>query len=976
MISKIEPAKTSIAGFDIPLEDLYKRFNIDPKTGLSEHEAKQRLATYGENVIPKVKPSLIQVYIAPLLEVMIVVYLIMAAFLVILTIWDSRTILQASQWVAIVVLNFVIAIVQQARAQKKMDALQKLSAATATVVRGGKTSEIETSLLVPGDIIQLGQGDSIPADARIISSGNLIVNEASLTGESVPINKIEDGTIKLPRDTPIGERINMIYKGTFVQIGNATAVVVNTGRNTEIGNISTELAELNTGEIPLRAKVNTLGKYLTVAMIFFLSISLIYRYFQLSNQHSLNNITDVVQNLVASIITAMSLMPINIPLLTTIVLITGVLAMATHRVVIRNLSAIESLGRISVLCSDKTGTITRSQMTVKRIWDGSHLYGVTGLGYGPNGVIFPIPNKVTAELEESFVPDELFVASEKSSLELMLISGEINNEAEIIVEDVFESSGQTTWKATGSPTDAALLALFEKSGLEKTEILSRYREIKTYPFDSSVKRMSKLILDSKTNEYLVFTKGAIEMLIGRCSRIGSRDKTASLTPEKRKEIHEFANSFAALGFRILTLCFKQIPALPKKSDDEREEVENDLILLGFVCLLDPPREGVKESVNECLNAGIVPIMITGDSPVTAATIAREIDIIHSPDHLVYVGKMASLLTDDEFFRTRVFARVAPKDKQVIVERYQKRNKVVAMTGDGVNDALALSMSDAGICMGITGTDVAKQAADLVITDDSFNSIVTGIREGRGLFQKIRIMIFFYIGVNFAEALLYFGTTFFPGIHDFLLFNNWQRIYNFAIAHSLPPLAIIFDWTSGDIMRRTPLDTAGIFNKQMLIALILMGVTLSLGGYIVYFSAFYNIIPVNSVNMSVINLLPVFSSSELGHVLNWQQAKARTMLHTVLFIAESTLVLSIRRMDMSIIDSSFKSERFWLAWVAVLSLPAVHLIMMYVTPLQQGLFNLGVLFEVIPLDPVDWIICLIFGFLPIVVLEYYKYFIRQ
>ena len=667
MVSKVKPIKTSIPGFDIPLEDLYTRLNTDPKTGLSEHEVEQHLSTYGPNNIPKVKPSLIQVYIAPLLEVMIVVYLIMAAFLVILTIWDSSTLLQASQWVAIVALNFIIAIVQQARAQKKMDALQKLSAATTTVVREGKTSEIDTSSLVPGDIIQLGQGDSIPADARIISSGNLVVNEASLTGESVPINKIEDGSVVLSRDTPIGERINMVYRGTFVQIGNAKAIVANTGGNTEIGNISSELAELNTGEIPLRAKVNTLGKYLTFAMIIFLSLSLIYRYFQLSNRSQLNDTALVVQNIVASIITAMSLMPINIPLLTTIVLITGVLAMATHRVVIRNLSAIESLGRISVLCSDKTGTITRSQMTVKRIWDGSHLYGVTGLGYGPNGVIIPIPNKATAELDESFVPDELYVSSEGSSLELMLISGQINNEAAIIVDDVFEASGQTTWKATGSQTDAALLALFEKSGLEKTAILSRYQEIKTYPFDSTVKCMSKIVLDTKTNEYFLFTKGAIEMLIGKCSKIGSQNKITPLTPEKQKEIHNFANSFAELGFRILTLCFKPMKTLPQKSDKEREEVETDLILLGFVCLLDPPREGVKESVNECLNAGIIPIMITGDSPVTAATIAREIGIINKSEHLVYEGKMADKLTDDEFFRTRVFARVAPKDKQVIVD---------------------------------------------------------------------------------------------------------------------------------------------------------------------------------------------------------------------------------------------------------------------------------------------------------------------
>ncbi|MFW9930417.1 MAG: HAD-IC family P-type ATPase, partial [Candidatus Thorarchaeota archaeon] len=297
---------SAIPGFDIPSDELLQQLKTDKDKGLSEKEASSRLLIYGENVIPKVKPSLIQVYIAPLLEVMIVVYLIMAGFLVILTIWDPDTLLQASQWVAIVALNFLIAIVQQARAQKKMDALQKLSAATSRVIRDEKTIEIETEKLVPGDLIQLGQGDSIPADARILNSNNLIVNESSLTGESVPVTKFENGFDPLPREIPIGERGNMVFKGTFVQIGSGKAFVVNTGRNTQLGRISTDLAELNTGEIPLRQKVNTLGKYLSIAMIIFLTVQVIYRYIYLSEIGVLDNTQRVVKELVTSIIIAMS----------------------------------------------------------------------------------------------------------------------------------------------------------------------------------------------------------------------------------------------------------------------------------------------------------------------------------------------------------------------------------------------------------------------------------------------------------------------------------------------------------------------------------------------------------------------------------------------------------------------------------------------------------------------------------------------
>ena len=962
---------SDIPGFDIPAEELFGQLSTDTKLGLSESESEKRLQTYGKNEIPKVKPSIIQVYIAPLMEVMIVVYLIMAGFLVILTIWNPGTLLQASQWVGIVALNFFIAIIQQARAQKKMDALQKLSAATSRVIRNGKTIEVETETLVPGDFIQLSQGDSIPADGRIINSSNFIVNEASLTGESVPVTKFENGLIALPRDTPIGERGNMIYRGTFVQLGNANAIVVNTGKNTQLGRISTDLAELNTGEIPLRKKVNTLGKYLSLGVILFLIIQIIYNYIELSRTGDLHSSEAVVEALVGSIVISMSLMPINIPLLTTIVLITGVLAMATHRVIIRNLSAIESLGRISVLCSDKTGTITKSQMTIKRIWDGKNLYGVTGIGYGPSGVIFPIPFDLNAEIHEEFVPDELFAAKPGSSLEFLLMSGLINNEAELIVEDVLEASGQSSWKATGSATDAALLAVFNKTGIDKDNVYSRFLVQKSYPFDSSVKRMSKIVIDSSKNQYLVFTKGAIEILLEKCIKLGFGDESQDLDEKKREEILNLANSFASQGFRVITLCVREIDGLPKKSDNERELIEKDLNILGFVCLLDPPREGVRDSVGECIEAGIKPIMITGDSPVTAATIAREVGIINQEDQLVHEGKMASRLRDNEFFRTSVFARVSPKDKQIIVERYQKRGKVVAMTGDGVNDALALSMSDAGICMGIAGTDVAKQASDLVITDDSFNSIVTGIRQGRGLFQKIRMMIFFYIGINLAEAFLYFGTSFL----NFELLNTWQRMYIFAIAHFLPPLAIIFDINSKDIMKRDPLDTAGIFNKQLIYAIVVMAISLSFVAYIAYFSSFTGLIEVSSFNQS--GYEPVFGIATNNlNPETWKHAKARTMLHTTLFIAESILVFSMRRMNMNIFDGTFKKEGHWFVLVAVFSLPVFHIAMMYLPIQDLFLKPLGIAFDIIQLDLFDWSFCIILGLFPVVVLELFKYVNRK
>ena len=969
----IRKAFHPIYGYDIPLEKVFTELQSNPDTGLSQKEVDRRFTTYGKNEIPKIKGTIWQVYLAPLFDTLITVYLIMTAILLFLSMYliivahDFSNVTQAVQWLVVVGVNFIIAIVQQNRAQKKMDALQKLSTASVKVIRDGKTKEVEVTDIVPGDIIDLNTGSSIPADCRIIKSVDLLVNEASLTGESVPTSKTEDGQEVLRLDTPIGERNNMIFRGCFIQTGNVRAIVVNTGLYTEIGKISDDLAKLNTGEIPLRTKVNALGKFLSIAMIIFLTILTAYTLSSIQKYSG----KGLVQQFIYNIVTAMSIMPINIPLLTTIVLLTGVLAMAQHKVVIRNLSGVESLGRISVLASDKTGTITKSQMTVKRIWDGTHLYAVTGLGYGPTGVIFPIKNE--NEVREEDALTEMPIQKE-STLELLLVSGLINNNASILIEEAIQSNnGQTSWKAVGSPTDAAILALFDKSSLDKNEIMQKYTIIREYPFDSAVKRMSKIVQSNDDKKYYLFCKGATEVLLSRLSAIGTLNVNKKLTEEKRMEIKDIVDSYAEQGYRVIMLTYKQLQSIPKKSKKEREELEKDLTFIGIVGVLDPPREGVKDAVTEVKSAGITPIMITGDSPKTAGTIAREIGMLQNQQE-VHEGNEIDYLTDDSFFNTTVFARVSPQHKQIIVERYQKIDKVVAMTGDGVNDALALSMSDAGISMGLTGTDVAKQASDIVITDDSYVSIVTGIRQGRGLFQKIRIMIMFYIGVNLAEALIYIGTSFIPG---FYLLDIWQRIYIFSIVHSIPPLAIIFDQFPKDIMKRSPIDSAGIFNKQLFYAMLAFSLVLTIMLYIVYFGANNGYIPLNGFN----NLaqLHVQYRNDIGSSLlpsNSKQIKARTMLLSVIYIAEPIFVLSIRRIDKNII-SSLKEDGHWFVYLMVFSLPVFHIIMMY-TPFLQNILidNFQMTFFIMPLGPTDWLIVIIAGLLPILSLELAKLYARR
>jgi len=994
---EIKKDVSNLIGHSMDLNLLMTELKTNQTNGLTSQEAESRLTTYGLNQIPKPEQSFWKVYLAPLLNTLIVVYLIMTGLITFLALiylflnpGDFQIWLTAAQWLIIVGVNFAIAIVQQARAQKKIEALQKLSAPSARVIRDGKEVEIQTEDVVPGDILKIAQGDKIPADSRIIKSNSLRINEASLTGESVPAHKTEDGLLVLNEDTPIGERQNMIYNGTFATFGSCLAVVVNTGGRTEFGKISLELEALNTGEIPIRSKVNAIGNFLTAGMAIIFSLLLIYQGGIILNRLTSGDLLgaspiqifgEIVFILSTMIITAMSVVPINIPLLTTIILITGVLAMAKHNVIIRNLSSIESLGRISILCSDKTGTITAGQMTVKRVFDASTNkdYYVTGLGYSPEGKIV----ELTDEDRENISERELNLLPRadidiETSLGFLITSGMLNNDSEIIKE-IIEATHQIIFNATGSPTEAALIALFEKSKLDRDDIKQKFKVIREYPFDSSLKRMSK-IFETEKFGMVAFCKGATEIILPRCTHIGFDNNRRKIREKDKKLIEKNIEKLAGLGYRLLSLSYTTVSKLPEKGEYERDEIEKNLTYLGFIAVLDPPRERVDESVSESLGAGITPIMITGDSPLTAASIANNIGMVYLKDqHLVHEGKMASKLNDRDFENTRVFARVSPDDKRVIVERYQRQNRVVAMTGDGVNDALALSMADAGIAMGISGTEVSKQAADLVIADDSFNSIVTGIREGRALFQRIRVIIFFYICINLAEAATYIGTSFLmglPGFENFVLMDNLQRAYIFGIAHSFPPIALIIDQIPKDIMDRTPIDTAGIFNKKLAITLILTSISLAFVIYVTYFSAYFGFIGLNSTNNSF--YIPImyneFPTPNLRPI-NLSHAKARTLMHTILYLAIPLVILSVRRIDKSLIEA-IREDSFWFTYLCAFSILPIHLGLMYIPFLQSGILEtIGIYIDIIGLDISDWIICIAAALVPLGVLECVKWVYR-
>ncbi len=799
----ITESSSSVTYHSLPLEEVLESLEVNEKKGLSADEVKSRLQEYGPNSIPRYKGSFMQVYISPILNWLITIYIISSFALIAIAYFfpsPNNTMGGASLWLAIVAVNAFVAMIQQYRAEKKLDALEKLSAGEARVIRDGKEASISPVDLVPGDIVKLEQGDKIPADGRIISSSNLMANEASLTGESVPVMKREDA--RVVEDVSLTDMLNTVFFGTYISTGMATVVTTATGGRTEIGKIQGTLEALNTGDIPLRKKVNLLAKYLGIAAIILMAVSVIWQVFIYPIVHgevfnfSLQYLSEKIGE---GIVSAMTIMPINIPLLTTIVLLTGVLAMARKGVIIRDLSAVESLGRVSVICSDKTGTMTKNEMTVKYCWDTKNLYSVRGDGYDPTGGIYLLKGATdsnVADFEEELV-DDIF---SWKGLFRMVTCGGIANDAEIIKEEIPDQG--TIWTPLGDPTDAALLTMFRKSGIDEEAIRKRYSIVEEFPFESELKRISKICQDE--DKFVAFVKGATEVLMPLCTYVNGKDTPTKITPGLLERVTALANDFASKGYRVISLAYKQMDSVPT-GNKAREKTESKLTYLGFACIVDPPRQGVKEAVQDCHSAGINVIMITGDAAATAKTIATDLGVF-SANSLVVEGSKVLDINDADFARTNVFARVNPDHKQVIVERYQDQNKIVAMTGDGVNDALALAMSDAGIAMGITGTDVAKEAADMIITDDSFSTIVTGIKEGRGLFLKIRSLVYFYIATNAMEAIVFFASTFLL-IENFRLFTIPQLGFLWATAHMFPSFGLTFGESPRKIMDEKPKNSA-------------------------------------------------------------------------------------------------------------------------------------------------------------------------
>ncbi len=939
-----------------PINELIGFFETDPDHGLKSSEMEERYLKSGYNELPKIKKSIWKIYLAPIFNFLIVILIITAIVLVVLG-SAGETVITFT----VIAMNSATVVIQQYRAQKALEALRQISALKATVLRDGDQLEIPNKELVPGDIAILDQGDKIPADARIINYINLTVDEAPLTGESEPVEKT--AKILEKDDVPVQKQSNMVFMGTYVHTGRAKILITGTGINTEIGKISETLNEMGSIEdIPLTRKLNRLGYILGTIVIINLIILIVYKFSKLLIDDNFVE-SEISSALTSSILRAMNIMPINLPILTTLVLITGVLNMAQSGVIIKNLSAIESLGRVSVICSDKTGTITKNEMTVEKFWVNDEEYDVSGSGYDAEGEISKEGNPINL--------------NDNLTFQKFIDSIVLNNNAELIYEDVKvkvkDKREMAIRRALGSPTEAALLVLAEKAGYIPYDIKRKHDLITEFSFSSEIKRMSSIFkFKESEKDFKVLTKGAPEKIIEISLEIEINSKTKPFSDDLKDKVIKEIKERAEQGYRTLAIAYKTITVVNTPS---REDIENNLTFLGFVAIMDPPRIGVKESVEECQSGDIKVIMITGDHPATAKTIASQMGIYKEGD-IVAEGAQLKDLEKTDFEKVSVFARVEPSDKEIIVENYQSNNRIVAMTGDGINDSLALKLANAGIAMGITGTDVAKETADMVISDDNFTSIEKGVKIGRGLFSKIRTIIYFFICLNIMEATIFFTYEFFA----FELFSSeWQHIYIFGIVHSLPSLALVIDTHPKDIMNEPPRDEEEILNKNMWIMLLIQAFLMGVGLVLALQLTLGGIIPLNEWNTNYsLSYVPdsIKDLPEAERLVKLTAMKARTMFITTIFIVETTFIWTFRRPNKLVIKSLKEELSISLLIICLFTLAIHTLYICFSYPVNYYVneeFGLDLQINFMFLSFTDWLLCISFALPGIIGIEIFKYF---
>ena len=746
----------------------------DATIGLTEYEADLRLGRYGSNELPesgRISPWTI--LFAQFKNALIIILLIATAV--------SASLGHTVESIAITVIvlfAIILGFVQEYRAERAIEALRKMAAPTALVVRDGAERVIAAKYLVPGDIIVLHTGDRAPADARLVEAINLRADESALTGESVPVEKHTDAIEEI--NLPAGDRINMIHSGTVISYGRGRSIVVLTGMQTEFGKITGMLQTVEVIKTPLQKNLDRLGKVLGIVALAIIAVIVTLGFLRGE---------PLLQMLIFGIALAVAAVPEALPAVVTISLAIGVQRMVKKNALIRHLPTVEALGCASVICSDKTGTLTKGEMTVRKLFCAGRVVEVTGSGYDPAGTFRADGGEV-----------------EISPLLSEFLSGAL------LVTDAHLASSNGEWKIEGDPTEGALVVTAAKAGFDKAEVEKDFPRIDEIPFSSERKRMTTLHgIGEKT---VAYSKGAPEIIVASCSRFLTVDGEKELNTEAAQKILDAAHNMANDAMRVL--------AFSKKSDTSIKEAEDGMVFLGLMGMIDPARPEVFDAINTCKTAGIKPVMITGDHPVTAKAIARELKIL--TDGVVVTGVEMDAMTDDVLEQRveeiEVYARVSPEHKLRVVTAWQKKGKVVAMTGDGVNDAPALKRAEIGVAMGITGADVTKEASDMTLIDDNFTSIVGAIEEGRGIFSNIKKYLMYLLSSNIGEIGLMAGATL---IGAPLPLTAVQILYVNLATDGLPALALAVDPPEKDLMARHPRNPdKGIFSRSIVLLMMVGG----------------------------------------------------------------------------------------------------------------------------------------------------------
>lgn len=895
--------------FNKSVEETEKAFETNIETGLTDEQVKQSREKYGKNELKaKKKKSLFVKFLEQFKDFMIIVLIISAIVSGIVGVAEGEGITDTIIILIVVIVNAIIGVAQENKAEKSLEALQKMSSHAAKVMRNGKLVVIPSKELVPGDVVILETGDYVPADLRLIEAVNLKSQESALTGESVPVEKIS--SVLEEKELGVGDRINMVFSSSLITYGRGKGIVVNTGMETQVGKIAGIINEAVDTQTPLQVKLNKLGKTLGLAAlaicVVIFVIGLIYG-------------KEPIHMFMTAVSLAVAAIPEGLPAVSTIVLAVGVQKMVKRNAIVKRLPAVETLGSATVICSDKTGTLTQNKMTVKELFYNAQTFNI----------------------------EEVKQTEKGEDLKKLIYTSMLCNDTKI---------GKNK-ELSGDPTETALIDMGFTLDFDPS-IYDEMQRVEEIPFDSDRKLMTTI--NQLGDKYIVYTKGGVDELLKRCNSYLVNNEIKKDLVEFRKTIDEANKKMAEKALRVLAMGYKELDHMPTK--EEMQGMEQDLIYIGMVGMIDPPREEAKLAVEKCKSAGIKPVMITGDHKITATAIAKQLGILQEESEAI-TGLELEKMSDEELKKNvrhySVYARVSPEHKVRIVKAWQANGEVVAMTGDGVNDAPALKTADIGCAMGVVGTDVAKEAADVILTDDNFATVVSAVEEGRRIYDNILKAIQFLLSSNVGEIIVLFITILITpllakwfGITDITLLEPLLPIHILwvnLVTDSLPALALAFDPANRDVMKRKPIKPGkGVFTKGMTWRIIYQGVmigAITIAAFCIGLATPKEAIPGLTLDETKI---------EVG----------QTMAFTVLALSELVHVFNIRNNRESIFKTGIGGNRK-LIWATLASATLMFVILLI--PGLRHIFSIPIL----PVENILEIICLVLA--PVVIVELFKLF---